>query len=471
MRNALRPVLVITRREVRDQFRDWRIIFPISGLTIFFPFLMNFTAQQMVNFARDYGAVIVAERLVPFLLMIVGFFPISVSLVIALESFVGEKERGSIEPLLNTPLEDWQLYLGKLLAATVPPLISSYLGMTVYLVGLFIRGMTIPEFEILVQIVVLSTVQAVMMVAGAVVVSSQATSVRAANLLASFIIIPVALLIQGESIMMFWGTNSTLWWAVLGLCVLTVLLVRVGLAHFHREELLGRELDVLNISWIWKIFRENFTGGARNIKEWYARTIFRTIKSMRLPILISVGLTIAGFLIGLQQVQVFNISLDNQSFDLVDERLNSLLDAWSGHNVIPVLAIWWQNIRALLLGFILGVLSLGILGTIPLIATTGVAGYLLGLLTMNGLPALSYFLLILPHGIIEIPATILATAAVLNLGAVLATPTPDKTIGEVMISVLADWLIVAVGLVLPLLLLAAAIEVWLTPRLALLWLK
>ncbi len=39
MLNALRPVLVISSREVRDQFRDWRIIFPILGLTVFFPFL------------------------------------------------------------------------------------------------------------------------------------------------------------------------------------------------------------------------------------------------------------------------------------------------------------------------------------------------------------------------------------------------------------------------------------------------
>ncbi len=136
MLNALHPVMVIASREVRDQFRDWRIIFPILGLTVLFPFLMNFTASQMLGFVNKYGAAIIGERLVPFLLMIVGFFPISVSLVIALESFVGEKERGSIEPLLNTPLKDWQLYLGKLLSSTVPPLVSSYLGMLVYIVGL-----------------------------------------------------------------------------------------------------------------------------------------------------------------------------------------------------------------------------------------------------------------------------------------------------------------------------------------------
>ena len=112
------------------------------GLTVFFPFLMNFTAQQIFNFVKQYEASVVGERLIPFLLMIVGFFPISVSLVIALETFVGEKERMSIEPLLNTPLKDWQLYLGKLLSATVPPLISSYLGMGVYILGLADRNIS-----------------------------------------------------------------------------------------------------------------------------------------------------------------------------------------------------------------------------------------------------------------------------------------------------------------------------------------
>ena len=106
----LKKAWIITRREVRDQFRDWRIIAPIIILTVFFPGLMNFTAQQAVDFVGKYGAPIIADRLIPFLLMVVGFFPISVSLVIALESFVGEKERRSIEPLLSSPLTDVQLY-------------------------------------------------------------------------------------------------------------------------------------------------------------------------------------------------------------------------------------------------------------------------------------------------------------------------------------------------------------------------
>lgn len=263
------PALVVSRREIRDQFRDWRVIFPILGLTVFFPFLMDITAQQVLRFVNQYGASIIGERLVPFLLMIVGFFPISVSMVIALDTFVGEKERGSIEPLLNAPLLDWQLYLGKLLAATVPPLLSSYLGMAIYILGLLLTHVKLPDAFVLIQIFVLTAIQAVMMVSGAVVISSLSTSVRAANLLASFIVIPSAFLIQGESVVIFWGNQASLWWVAFGLLVVTVLFVRVGLAHFQREELLGHEIDTLNFRWMGKIFWRTFSGGAHSLKQWY----------------------------------------------------------------------------------------------------------------------------------------------------------------------------------------------------------
>ncbi|MBI3361413.1 MAG: ABC transporter permease subunit, partial [Chloroflexi bacterium] len=197
-RFTLSRALIVTRREMRDQIRDWRIIVPVVTLTLFFPLLMDFTAKQAVGFVERYGAPIISERLIPFLLMVVGFFPISVSLVIALESFVGEKERHSLEPLLSTPLSNMQLYLGKTLAAMLPPLLASYLGIGVYLAGLYFTIGWTPTPILLAQIVTLTTVQAIVMVSAAVVISSQTTSVRAANLLASFVIIPMALLVQGE---------------------------------------------------------------------------------------------------------------------------------------------------------------------------------------------------------------------------------------------------------------------------------
>ena len=203
LRHLMGMSFVITRREVKDQFRDWRIIFPIVILTLFFPGLMNFTARAAVRFVSNYGAPLVAERLIPFLLMIVGFFPISVSLVIALESFVGEKERHSIEPLLSSPLSDAQLYLGKLMAAIVTPLLASYLGICVYLIGVYRQVGWEPEPILITQILLLTTVQTLMIVSAAVIISAQTTSIQTANLLASFVIIPMAILIQEKSIVIF----------------------------------------------------------------------------------------------------------------------------------------------------------------------------------------------------------------------------------------------------------------------------
>jgi uncharacterized membrane protein SpoIIM required for sporulation/ABC-type transport system involved in multi-copper enzyme maturation permease subunit len=469
--SQLRPALIITQREVRDQLRDWRIIFPVTGLTIFFPFLMNFTAQQMLGFVRQYGATIIGERMVPFLLMIVGFFPISVSLVIALETFVGEKERSSIEPLLNSPLKDWQLYLGKLLSAVVPPLFSSYLGMAVYIAGLAFSRITLPSADLMLLIFLMTTVQAVMMVSGAVVVSCQATSVRAANLLASFIIIPVALLIQGESVVMFWGDYRTLWWAVIGLSALSILLVRVGLAHFRREELLGREIDVLNFRWALGVFFKAFTGDAKSPWDWYLHTIPQTIRRIRYPILIMTILAAVGFGLGFAQVHNFDIPLKDTNIQNLNQQFQRVLKLWPLFSFQPVLSIWWQNLRVMLLAMVLGIFSMGILGVIPVMASMGVTGYLIGLLSLHGMPLNQSLGLILPHGFIEIPAVIIATAAVLQAGAILATPTPDKTVGEVWLAALADWVKLMVGLVIPLLLIAAGIEAWVTPRVAILFFK
>jgi uncharacterized membrane protein SpoIIM required for sporulation len=55
---------------------------------------------------------------------------------------------------------------------------------------------------------------------------------------------------------------------------------------------------------------------------------------------------------------------------------------------------------------------------------------------------------------------------VLHAGAALATPDTKRTVGEVWLAALADWAKMMVGVVIPLLFVAAAVEVWVTPRIA-----
>ena len=469
IRQHLGPALIVTRREVRDQFRDWRIIVPVLVLTIFFPWLMNFTARQATSFVERYGASLVGDRLIPFLLMIVGFFPISVSLVIALESFVGEKERGSIEPLLVSPLSDWQLYLGKLIAAVVPPLLASYLGIMVYLIGIYLSVEWQPSPVLLSQIILLTTVHALVMVSGAVVVSSQTTSVRAANLLASFIIIPMVLLIQVESVIMFWAQYTVLWWVILGQIVIAGLLLRTGVAHFNREELLGKEFDTLNIRRGWRTYSASFIGEAHSLGQWYTQEVAQALRQMYKPILIVTLTLLAGVWIGTRQASIFVLPPETLNLQNIDQGFLEGLDSIPFFSAAGIGTIWWHNLRVILLATVLGIFSFGVLAVIILMLPFILIGYFMASVAGIGLHPLTFLVaLVLPHGLLEIPAIILAGAAVLRLGATLAAPASGRTIGETWLLSLSDWTKIMVGLVLPLLLGAAAIEIYITPRLAVL---
>ncbi|MCC7361072.1 MAG: stage II sporulation protein M [Anaerolineales bacterium] len=465
-RRSLGMALLITRREVRDQFRDWRILAPIILLTLFFPLLMNFTAGQAVAFVAQYGADVVGERLIPFLLMIVGFFPISISLVIALESFVGEKERHSLEPLLSSPLTDVELYVGKTLAAMLPPLLAAYLGIAVYLIGLAVSIQWYPNPILLIQILALTTIQALVMVAGAVVISAQTTSVRAANLLASFIIIPMALLVQGESLIMFWAQYGALWWVIFGLAVITLILVRIGVQLFNREELLGRDLDELNLKAGWRTFARAFVGAGRGrgVGGWLRLEVWPALRRLRLPALLVSAVLLAAVLLGYRYAALYQLPLAAAGLGDVAANFDNNLAQLGFVSVGGAAWVFFTNLRALALATLLGLFSFGVLGVVLLMAPLALTGYFAGQVALIGLSPLQFFLaFILPHGLFEITAAALTGAAILRLGGTLLAPPADRTLTHNFLAALADWAKVALAVVVPLLLVAALAEVFLTP--------
>jgi uncharacterized membrane protein SpoIIM required for sporulation/ABC-type transport system involved in multi-copper enzyme maturation permease subunit len=465
-RLSLRRALLISRREVRDQVRDWRIIAPIIILTLIFPLLMNFTAGRAVAFVESYGAPVIGERLIPFLLMVVGFFPISVSLVIALESFVGEKERHSLEPLLSTPLSDTELYVGKTLAAMLPPLLASYLGIAVYLTGLALTIGWVANPVLLAQIVALTTIQALVMVAGAVVISAQTTSVRAANLLASFIIIPMALLVQGESLIMFWGQYHVLWWAIFGLLLLTVVLIRMGVHLFNREELLGRDIDEINLRAAGRAFAAAYggLGRGRGLASWYRLEVVAALRRLRLPMGLMVLALAAALGLGAYYARVYRLPLEAVNMDDVVRQFQANLGALEFVSARGAAWVLFTNLRAMLLATLVGAFSFGVLAVVLLMAPLAIIGYFAGQVALAGLNPLAFLAaFVLPHGIFEIPAAIVAGAAILRLGASVLAPPRGTTLGQGWLAALADWAKIMLAVVVPLLIAAALMEVFVAP--------
>ncbi|HLA43405.1 MAG TPA: stage II sporulation protein M [Aggregatilineales bacterium] len=470
-RQTLSNALIITRREVRDSFRDWRIIVPIFMLTLVFPVLANVASAVFVGlFERSSSADTkgLIDTFLPLMPMLVGFFPVSISLVIALETFVGEKERLSLEPLLSTPLTNTELYIGKVLAAIIPPLAAGYTGITLYVGGQILGAQQWrPELELILQIMALTAIQAMVMVTGAVVISSQTTSTRAANLLASFVIIPMALLVIVESLIMIQPNyRYALWYIAGGLIVVTVLLLRTGARIFNREELLGRALDQLNFRWIFRVFSEQWTGGVEGFRpvQWYRVSVFPAVGRLRRPIIVFLLAAVMAFVAGWTLRDRYPLPLDNK--DVSDESvLNNLRDVFElsqGNPQFIAMAVS-QNIRVLFLATLLSVFTFGVLGILFTALPFGIFGYVMGNISEAGLSPLPFVLAVIPHGIVEIPAIILAGAAALQLGAVVTRPPQNMTVGEAWVRQLADTMKIGIALVLPMLIIAGILEVQLTP--------
>jgi len=470
-RLAFKRAWIITRREVRDTIRDWRLMVPIGLLTLVFPALMQFVAILAQDWVRRWGAELIGERMIPFLLMIVGFFPISFSLVIALETFVGEKERYSLEPLLATPLTNEELYWGKTMAAMIPPVLASYLGLTVYLIGLYIGLRWLPDPELLALIVLLTTAEALVMVSGAVVISSQTTSVRAANILASFIIIPMTLLVQAESFMMFWGNYAALWWILAALLVVDAVLVRMGMRIFNREELLGREIDELNLGkawrYFWRFLREPPPGTTARQKRFlprvYAHDLPVLLRRHLVPIAVVTLMQIVAFIIGWRYALQYPLPEGLVALDVPEDAFAQIPDIGFLPSLNPW-AIMTHNLRVLALEAILGLFTFGAAAIALLMVPIAIIGILAGEAPFIGAsPWLLLATFILPHGIVELPAAIIATAMALRLGASIISPPPGMSLSQGVLLALADWVKVMVFLVLPMLTIAGMLEVWLTP--------
>lgn len=461
-------VWLVARRELRDQFRDWRILSPLIILTIAFPLLMNEVAREAVAFFARYGTTLIAGRLVPFSILIIGFFPITISLVVALESFVGEKERGTIEPLLSAPLKNWQLYFGKLIVGVLTPLVASYGSILFYLVMVSHQKLRMPEAPTLILLFMLTTAHAVLMVSAAIVISVQSTSVRAANLLASFIVIPVAILMQGESVMLFWGTDRVLWLAVAGVVIMAGLLVRLGLSHFQREYLLGREFDSLNLRWMWRTFWKAFQGETESLYGWYSREVWGVLRKLAVPMLVMIVMAVIGYWASYHWATVnvprmLSHANKQDISGLVQNARQSIGLAQINHH-LSASFILVNNVRVTFLILLAGIVSFSVLGTVTYLFNVSLIGGVLGVFHLLGYsPAALFVAGLLPHGIFEIPALMLSGAVVLRIGTMLVTPQMEKSMGQVLIELLADWAKIFLGVVIPLLAVAALIEAYVTP--------
>src|SRR5690348_4030539 len=436
-----RKAALVARRDLRDAVSELRLIVAMVGLTLAIPIGAGSGVRAMAVFG---GGTAVVNRLALVGAFFVVFIPASFSLVLALESFVGERERTTLEVLLSTPLREAEIYAGKVAAVLIVSLTLCYGGLLVYCLVTF-PGLGYFPLGILLALALSTICQVAAMVAGAAIISLNARTMRAANVMASFIILPMSVVLQAEAALILLGRAEFLWGFALLMAVVAVVLLRMGLNGFSREALLVRDAGLR------QPFRRAMAALARSFEQ--RPGIFRLVWKRRYPLLIAAAGFPAGALAGYLAGATNAIPSE-----IVKPALTSLVRSASGSDggpIVDIAAIFSHNVLAFLLVAALAITTAGLSGFL----LTFAPGFLLGFAA-----ALSSWTLaltgIVPNGLVEIPAAIIAGGLVIQIGATAIHMDARGGWTERVLAAFADY-VRALRWLVPALALAAALEVFL----------
>jgi ABC-type Na+ efflux pump permease subunit len=232
-------IRAVVRKELRDYRRKRSIVVTMAVLPVIFliqPVVTIFLAPTSAS-SSSLDTVVRVSLL--YLLLI----PVITPATLAAYTVVGEREQGTLEPLLTTPIREQEFILGKGLAVMVPSLVLSYAVFVIFLATVRAFAKPVVSSAVFHQgPVLLAVFLYAPLLAGWAIVIGMAISVRASEvrvaqqlgMLASFPPIGVvALLAIGVIHPTF---NVALEFAV-GLLAMDALALRLVSGVFDRERL------------------------------------------------------------------------------------------------------------------------------------------------------------------------------------------------------------------------------------------
>ena len=171
--------------------------------------------------------------------------PVMVPVTIAAYSIVGEKTTRSLEPLLATPITTLELLTGKMLAAIIPAVVVTWLSYLLFMMGVWFMAST-AVFQALLApmwllaILIVGPLLAIFAVSIAIMVSSRVNDPRVAEQLSGAVIIPIILLLVGQSVGFLLLSPTLVVITAVIVAVLDVGLVYLAIQTFERENILTR---------------------------------------------------------------------------------------------------------------------------------------------------------------------------------------------------------------------------------------
>lgn len=227
-------------KEWSELFRIKMVIYSSLFMPLFFGGLSTYMVWQGRSFPPEGQGVIFNSALLYFLIM-----PIMIPVTLGVYSVVGEKEQGTLEPLLATAISDLELFLGKALVAVIPALLLTWTVFGLFLLathlilsGRIPSGILSPSW--LLSIFLLSPLLALFGALVAMIISSRASDSRAAYQFAGLAVVPalIPLIVYSARLI----AVDLKFVAIEGgiLLPVDVALLFLGIRIFQREEILTR---------------------------------------------------------------------------------------------------------------------------------------------------------------------------------------------------------------------------------------
>ncbi len=172
--------------------------------------------------------------------------PLMVSSVLAADSFVGERERRTLEALLYTPITDVELFVGKLLVGFLPAAgvtVASFFlyGLVVNLSGYHIMGRVFfPPATWWPLVFWVSPGVSVVGLGTTVLISSKVKTFMQAQQASGMLVLPIVFVMIGQLAGLFFMDTGLLLIAGAFVWLLGIWLVWIGARTFSRRELIAR---------------------------------------------------------------------------------------------------------------------------------------------------------------------------------------------------------------------------------------
>jgi ABC-2 type transport system permease protein len=171
--------------------------------------------------------------------------PVMIPVTIAAYSIVGEKTARTLEPLLATPITTVELLVAKAIAAVVPAIVATWIAYAIYLVGARLlvddevfRHLLDPLW--LIAIFVVGPLLTLLAVNVALIVSSRVTDPRVAEQLSGVVILPLILLVVGQSVGLVLLNRQLILAIGAVVILLDAALLYLSVKTFQRETILTR---------------------------------------------------------------------------------------------------------------------------------------------------------------------------------------------------------------------------------------